>query len=214
MLVKNHTDGLLENLQRKDLIFMEEMESYAKLRVMYGTAEIVATKVGKTAKTVYNYLKIHTAFHSIPEIEEILFENPKHTNSWPTITFTIGEKFSAIAKNIKDLGDPTSKKMNTREFKRIIKNFEEDENTGDYILKLHKKFNKEPKAKTTEAPNEAISSPVFFTDSDKALSLTIHIEKNSVPLSPEHHASILEAVDSFFSKLDVVTLAAVETNEA
>jgi ParB family chromosome partitioning protein len=205
-------DGLIENLQRENLIFIEEMESYAQLRELYGNVEIVASKVGKNQKTVYRYLKIHTALHSIPEIAEIILDK-KHNKRLPSINYKTGEQFLEIAADVKNLNDPISKKKNTREFERILKNFREEENTGKYILKINKKF-KKLKSKTTEAPNEAPPSPVFFTDSEKALSLTILIKKNEVPLSPERHASIKEAVDTFFSKLDAMTIVEVGTHEA
>ncbi|SHE39718.1 nucleoid occlusion protein [Alkalibacter saccharofermentans] len=71
--VDSATIALIENIQREDLDFIEEAESYQQLISLHGmTQEQIAKKVGKNQSTIANKLRL---LRLNPSVREIIFNN-------------------------------------------------------------------------------------------------------------------------------------------
>lgn len=105
-------EGLLENIQREDLNFVDTVFGYVELRQDYETAEGVAKQVGKDKSTVAKYFKLHEAITSIPEVSALFL------NQASEVDRSTAEGYTKIAGELKKIS-----KANRREYDRIIRRF-------------------------------------------------------------------------------------------
>ncbi len=174
--------GLIENVQREDLNAFDTMNAYADLCTVHGTAEAIATKIGKHKRTIEKYLKIHAEVTSVPEAFEAF---ARHATS---VTFPMLSDFAGVAAKLRRLA-----KADKREFARAIGALDKDPKAG--VQRLLRKFDdkgqKEPVAPV---------SPAIFTETDKELILSVRVNKAAV--SREMIQQITSKIDAACARLD------------
>ncbi len=213
-IIKDYDDlrskrvGLVENIQRENLNTIEiaygiksMKDDYVKEREVKGLPadekslrEQIAAEVGKTVKTIENYLRIYNAATAIPEVESLLLANTDRISVSPSLEFaSVVDKFRVL------------KKSNNREYERIMrrkgKEFADRKNRdafGKVVDYLFRYFHKD---KSCDRKNSGANSTVvpFFQESDAKLILNIGIAKDSVESTDIQQ--INEAVSDFMDRL-------------
>jgi ParB/RepB/Spo0J family partition protein len=174
--------ALIENVQREHLTPFDTMNVYADLRTVHGSTEMVASRVGKSKRTIEKYLKIHAGLTSIPEANEVFV---KHAAS---VTYPMFADFAGVSAWLRRLA-----KADKREFARAIKALDKNPKAG--IQRLVRKFDDKGQSETV-----ASVSPAIFTETDKALAFSVRLDKAA--LSPEMIAEIKAKIDAFCARLD------------
>jgi ParB/RepB/Spo0J family partition protein len=174
--------GLIENVQREDLNAFDTMNAYADLCTVHGTAEAIATRIGKHKRTIEKYLKIHAGLTSIPEANEVFV---KHATS---VTFPMLADFAGVSARLRRLA-----KADKREFARAIKAIDKNPKAG--IQRLVRKFDDKGQRETV-----ASVAPAILTETDKALAFSVRLDKAA--LSPETIQEIKAKIDAFCARLD------------
>ncbi len=174
--------ALIENVQRENLTPFDTMNAYADLRTVHGNAEMVASRVGKSKRTIEKYLKIHAGLTSIPEANEVFV---KHAAS---VTYQMLADFAGVAARLRRLA-----KADKREFARAIKALDKNPKAG--IQRLVRKFDDKGQGETVDSV-----SPAILTETDKALAFSVRLDKAA--LSPEMIAEIKAKIDAFCARLD------------
>ncbi|RCW41458.1 MULTISPECIES: nucleoid occlusion protein [unclassified Halanaerobium] len=106
--------ALVENLQRKDLNFMEEASAYARLLDEFNlTQQELADKVGKSQSTVANKVRLLNLPESVREKMKIPFLSERHARALL--------KLESEKEQLSILKVVTKKELTVRETERLIK---------------------------------------------------------------------------------------------
>ena len=172
--------ALIENLQREDLNFLEEAESYRNLMDIFKITQVeLADKIGKTQSTVANKLRVlklpevvkaNLVDHSLSERHGRALLKLKDEDLQQNVVNKI-IKNNLTVKETEKLIDDIIKKCSDKKVKnkRLIKNFI---NYRIYVNTIKYAFN--------EIKKSGVPAEFEQTDFDEYIELKVKIPKNKI----------------------------------
>jgi ParB/RepB/Spo0J family partition protein len=198
-IIKNIDDNeaaaqaAIENLQRQDLIFIDEMETVVSSYKRLGSSEAAGLELARDRKTVDRYRKIHLAIHLNEDFEQMIEKDAFK------ITYTVANNFAEIAANVNRLKKGSA--VERRAYVQIIAKINKAIDTNDCKDKkggLEKSLGSirsllglKPKKKEPSHNNDLI------VETDNDLTLRIRIKKTTTP--PENATDIVDSIRKFIA---------------
>jgi ParB family chromosome partitioning protein len=181
----------IENMQREDLIFLDELETVVASFKRKGSSEAAALELGVDRKTVDRYRKIHGAVHLTEEFEHMFDKDATR------ITYTVAMKFCDTAAALAKLKKGSVQERNSygkmiAKINNAIERTKETEKNGGIeksLGALKKLFTINTDTKGTAQAND------MYAETDTELLLNIRLKKKNVP--PENALDISASIRRF-----------------